>query len=61
MENEDVARTDPTREAEPRALRVARWCGISAQALVLGTLLAFAVVRLIAMAGGAVVFRYQGF
>ena len=42
-------------------LHLARWLGIAVQALVLGTLLAFACVRLVAMAGGSAVFRYQGF
>jgi hypothetical protein len=40
---------------------IARWLGITVQALVLGTLLALACLRLVAMAGGSTVFRYQGF
>lgn len=52
------------RSAQPQPMvleAVARILGYLAQALVLGTLLAFACVQLFIMAGGAKVFRYQGF
>jgi len=42
-------------------IRFARVLGIAVQALVLGSLLAFAIAELIAATTGAVVFRYQGF
>lgn len=39
----------------------ARWLGIIVQASVLGYLLFFAVLRLMAVADDATLFRYQGF
>lgn len=41
--------------------RLARILGIAVQALVLGTLLAFAVAKLLASAGDVTIFRYEGF
>lgn len=41
--------------------RAARVLGIVVQALVLGYLLFFAILQLMATIGGAAVFRYQGF
>jgi len=42
-------------------MRMARITGILIQALVLGTLLFFAIGRLVAIESGARVFRYQAF
>jgi hypothetical protein len=42
-------------------LKVVRIGGYLLQSLVLGTLLAMAIVKMAAMAGGATVFRYEGF
>lgn len=39
----------------------ARWLGIFVQAMVLGYLLFFAILRLMALSEGAKLFRYQGF
>ncbi len=41
--------------------RAARVAGMIVQALVLGYLLSFAILQLMATATGAAVFRYQGF
>ena len=41
--------------------RTGRLMGVALQALILGSLLAVAVVQLICAAGGIEVFRYQGF
>ena len=41
--------------------RVARYLGWAAQALVLGTLLFFAVLECVALAGGLTRFVYQAF
>jgi hypothetical protein len=40
---------------------LARWAGWTVQALVLGYLLFFAILRLYAASSGAAVFQYQGF
>lgn len=41
--------------------KTARWIGITLQAAILGTLLFFAVGKLVALETGARIFRYQGF
>lgn len=41
--------------------RLARVLGILIQSVVLGYLLFFAIMQLVATIGGAAVFRYQGF
>ena len=41
--------------------RLARAAGVLLQAVILGYLLFFAIMRLVAMGSGATVFRYQGF
>ncbi len=41
--------------------QIGRIIGVALQALILGTLLFVALVRLIGVAGGARVFQYQGF
>lgn len=51
--------TDDTVTA--REPRLPRLLGSLAQALVLGTFLAFALLRLFAQLGGYVGFRYEGF
>ena len=38
-----------------------RWLGIGIQALTLGTLLFFAILKLLALTTGARVFQYEGF
>lgn len=42
-------------------MRLARFGGIALQALILGTLLYFAVGKLVAIESGARIFRYQAF
>ena len=49
-------------DESPRAgSRWARWAGYALQALVLGGLLSIAILELLVAAGGATIFRYQGF
>jgi hypothetical protein len=41
--------------------RLALWAGRAAQAMVLGVLLAAAILQLLATASGTTLFKYQGF
>ena len=41
--------------------RLALWAGRALQSLLLGVLLAVAILQLIATASGATLFKYQGF